>query len=46
VREAFDLGEENRILFGLAFGYEDTAVPANKTRTTRDPVSASVLFRS
>lgn len=46
VREAFELGEENRILFGLAFGYEDTSVPANKTRTTRDPVSASVLFKS
>lgn len=45
VREAFDLGEENRILFGLAFGYENTDVPANNTRTTRDPVSASVLFR-
>ena len=46
VREAFGLGEENRILFGLAFGYEDTSVPANRTRTTRDPVSSSVIFRS
>ncbi|MDP2284921.1 MAG: nitroreductase [Pseudohongiella sp.] len=46
VREAFGLGEDNRILFGLAFGYEDTSVPANKTRTTRDPVSASVMFKS
>ncbi|MBU2097784.1 MAG: nitroreductase [Gammaproteobacteria bacterium] len=46
VREAFGLGEENRILFGLAFGYEDPAVPANRTRTTRDPVSSSVIFRS
>jgi nitroreductase len=46
VREAFGLGEENRILFGLAFGYEDPAVAANRTRTTRDPVSSSVVFRS
>lgn len=46
VREAFDLGEETRILFGLAFGYEDTSVPANRTRTTRDPVSASVMIKS
>lgn len=46
VREAFGLSEENRILFGLAFGYEDVSVAANRTRTTRDPVSASVLFRS
>jgi nitroreductase len=46
VREAFDLSEEDRILFGLAFGYEDPTVAANRTRTTRDPVSASVQFRS
>jgi nitroreductase len=46
VREAFALGEENRILFGLAFGYEDTSVAANRTRTTRDPFTASVTFRS
>ncbi|ALO45587.1 nitroreductase [Pseudohongiella spirulinae] len=46
VREAFELSEEDRILFGLAFGYEDTAVAANRTRTSRDPVSASVQFRS
>jgi nitroreductase len=46
VREAFDLGEESRILFGLAFGYEDVAVPANRTRTTRDSFSANVLIRA
>jgi nitroreductase len=46
VREAFDLGDETRILFGMAFGYEDPSVPANRTRTTRDPVSSSVVFRS
>lgn len=46
VREAFDLTEDNRILFGMAFGYEDTSVAANRTRTTRDPVSASVMIRA
>jgi nitroreductase len=46
VREAFELGEETRILFGMAFGYEDPSVPANRTRTSRDPVSTSVTFRS
>lgn len=46
VREAFELGDETRILFGMAFGYEDPSVPANRTRTSRDPVSASVTFRS
>ncbi len=45
VRDAFGLGDETRILFGLAFGYEDTSVPANRTRTTREPVSASVLIK-
>ncbi|MEX0738598.1 MAG: nitroreductase [Pseudohongiella sp.] len=46
VRDAFGLGDETRILFGLAFGYEDTAVPANRTRTTREPTSASVFIKS
>lgn len=46
VRDAFGLGDETRILFGLAFGYEDTSVPANRTRTTREPVSASVQIKS
>lgn len=46
VREAFGLNEEDRILFGLAFGYEDPEVAANRTRTTRDPVATSVQMRS
>ena len=46
VREAFGLSEEDRILFGLAFGYEDPDVAANRTRTTRDPVGTSVQMRS
>jgi len=41
VRDAFDIQDETKILFGLSFGYEDTAVAANKTRTEREPVSAS-----
>lgn len=46
VRDAFGLGDETRILFGLAFGYEDNSVPANRTRTTREPVGASVFIKS
>ena len=46
VRESFDIQDGTRILFGISFGYEDTSVPANKTRTTRDPVSTNVVFRS
>jgi hypothetical protein len=46
VRDAFDIPDGTGILFGLAFGYEDPDVPANRTVTARDPVSANVVFRS
>lgn len=46
VREAFDIQDGTKILFGLSFGYEDPEVPANRTRTAREPISASVQFRS
>ncbi len=46
VREAFDIQDGTRILFGISFGYEDSSVPANETRTTRDPISTNVVFRS
>ena len=46
VREAFDIEDGTKILFGISFGYEDPAVPANETRTTRDPISANVVFKS
>src|SRR5690606_30188741 len=46
VREAFGLGEETRILFGIAFGYEDPSVPANRTRVDRDAVEANVIIKS
>ena len=46
IREAFDIQDGTKILFGISFGYEDTSVPANETRTTREPISANVDFRS
>jgi hypothetical protein len=46
VREAFDIEDGTRILFGISFGYEDKAVAANETRTSRDPITANVVFRS
>lgn len=46
VREAFDIQDGTRILFGLAFGYEDPSVPANRTVTSREPIGANVVFRS
>ncbi len=45
VREEFPGNDDIRILFGISFGYEDPSVAANATRTTRDPVDASVVFR-
>ncbi|MEX2469817.1 MAG: nitroreductase [Pseudohongiellaceae bacterium] len=46
VREAFAIEDGTRILFGISFGYEDTSVPANATRTTRDPISSNIAFRA
>lgn len=46
VREAFAITDDTKILFGIAFGYEDLSVPANKTETSRDDISANVIFRS
>lgn len=46
VRAEFDIQDGTKILFGISFGYEDPAVPANRTRTTRDPIAANVQFKS
>jgi nitroreductase len=37
--------EDEQILCGISFGYEDPAVPANQTRQPRDPVESNVVFR-
>ena len=44
VREAFGLEPEMKVLFGISFGYEDPAVPANQARTDRAPVAETVQF--
>ncbi len=46
IREAFDIRDGTKILFGVSFGYEDAEVPANATRTTRAPLDENVVFRS
>ncbi len=46
VRDAFAIEDGTKILFGISFGYEDPAVPANATRTTRAPISENVVFHS
>lgn len=44
VRDVFGVGPEIKILYGISFGYEDTTVPANTTRTTRAPLTETVHF--
>ncbi|KUJ84963.1 oxidoreductase [Microbulbifer flavimaris] len=46
VRETFEIGDDINILLGISFGYEDTDVPANKTRVGRDEFRQSVVFSS
>jgi len=46
VREAFNIQDGTKILFGIAFGYEDPSVAANRTLTTRDHIDANVVFES
>jgi len=45
VREAFGVDNEIRILFGMAFGYEDETVPANRTRVGRDSFEHNVMIK-
>lgn len=40
-----EIPEDEQILCGLSFGYEDRDVAANRTRQPRDPVSENVFFR-
>jgi len=46
IREAFSVEDGTKILFGISFGYEDESMPANKTRTIREDISANIEFRS
>lgn len=44
VRSQLGLPDDHRLLFGIAFGYEDTRAAANRARTTRVPVQDAVHF--
>jgi nitroreductase len=46
VRRVLDLPDNHRLLFGISFGYEDPAAPANAARTVRAPVSTAVRFHA
>ncbi|MBW2709899.1 MAG: nitroreductase [Deltaproteobacteria bacterium] len=44
-REIFGFGENLGVVFGMAFGFEDTALPVNNLRMTRSPVTECVTFK-
>jgi hypothetical protein len=43
-REVLEIPEQIAIAFGISFGYEDPAVPANACRTTRSALAENVTF--
>ncbi len=45
VREAFELPDSMKVLFGISFGYEDLSVPANAARTDRATIAETVSFK-
>jgi nitroreductase len=45
VAEHLGIPDDEQILCGLSFGYENATVPANQTRQPRDPISGNVFFR-
>ena len=46
VREIADMPDDNDILFGLSFGYEDKDAHINTVRMERDPLDAIATFTS
>ncbi len=46
VREHFQVDAALGLLMAISFGYEDTSVPANKTRVPRAPIDEEVRFVS
>lgn len=44
LRARLPIADTDVILFGIAIGRADGEAPANRTRTTREPVSANVTF--
>jgi len=44
IREQLGIGDELRILCGLAVGYPDPDFPANSLRVPRNPLEDNVVF--
>ncbi|QIZ76934.1 nitroreductase [Ferrimonas lipolytica] len=45
VKEVLGIPEQEGILVGVSFGYEDTQVAANNARTNRAPIEQCVVFK-
>lgn len=45
VRRVLDIPENEQILCGLSFGYEDESVPVNRVRQPRADIAENVFFR-
>ena len=46
VREAFGLGSEVKVLFGISFGYEDVTMAVNAAHTERASLADTVTFKA
>jgi hypothetical protein len=44
IRRELGIAESLRIMCGVSFGFEDIAVPANRSRQRREPVETNVTF--
>jgi len=44
LRAHLPIAETDVILFGLVLGHADDAAPANRARTTREPLASNVTF--
>lgn len=44
IRQQLGIDDDHRIMCGVSFGYEDAAVPANRTRQRREALAANVTF--
>lgn len=44
IRRSLGLSDDNRLIFGISFGYEDEAVPANSARVGRGALGDAVVF--
>lgn len=46
VRKAIPLADNEKVVCGIAIGYEDTDEPANRLRTEREPIETYTMFHA